>query len=597
MSSSLPPLPPGTRLEYYCLEQTLARGCGCITYLARDTRLGASVLIRESTPNGTYREAAPSLRLCAVPEQRQQVEECLEESLDRAHQWMDVDHPNIAKLIHCFSALGTVYEVSPCIDAPALDVYREQHGAPSAEEAQAVTTALLDALLCLHGHGLLHKDIRPAHILMQDGGRPLLTHPCLPYLNSSEEHLGDEAAYSPYTAVEQQGRRSAAACGAWTDVYALGAALHTFIAGEPPLTPFVRTCGREYDGPAPYEPLVMQEGLRERYPATLLASIDKALSLEIESRWHSARQWLDELQAEASPRLLPPGFNMGDYMIERVLGHGANGATYLAMNTWLQQRVVLKEFFPSHSTWRKLPDSPDIKARSGAEDGRALASARLAFMREARTLATLEHPNIIKVLTAFTAHGTLYYVMPYIEASSLDAFYHHHSAPSEAWLGSLLVQLLKALEYMGLRGILHLDIKPGNILLAEKGRPILIDFGASRHGQSEGGQAREFTHGYTPPELQGPQGQVGPWTDIYALGATFYTLITGNAPLDCRERRHAPDCLGEQPRLLEKYSASFLAGIDKALELEPSARWQYPGEWLHALLASPQEDGAAAQGA
>ncbi len=581
METSAQQLPPGTELGSYTIIRSLSVNYQYVTYLATDRVRGGKVVLRESMPSGCNRDNAVSLFVNVSPEDRSEVAAHQEAFQEGARIIMGIEHQNIAKITDCFTAFGTVYYASSYIEGCSMEEYREKYGAPSNDELQSIVAALLDALLHLHEHGLLHKDIRPANILMQGRDKPVIVGFCPPRELSNQDYHSEDYQYSAYCAPEQLWMWSAGTCGPWTDTYALGAVLYAFITGTSPHSPFARLYGRPFflDAPVPYESLVVQESHRSQYSGRILASIDKALSLRLENRWLCARDWMNYLREEASTRVLPPGFELGDYTIERELGQGGFGVTYLACNKIIQQRVVLKELLPVHFAWRDLAHSPEIKFRVGRSGEDEFSRVRQNFIREARILANLSHPNIISVLNAFTANGTLYYVMPYIEGISLDAYCRNHEAPTETWLRHLLKQLLEALTYLSHRDILHLDIKPANILLSAQSCPVLIDFGTSRPVNEGAGRFETVTHGYVPKEILAKSGRVGVWSDIYALGATFYTLLTGEIPSDCYE--HEP--LVQREPLLGRYSRDFLGSIDKAMSVEAEDRWQHPGEWLFAL--------------
>ncbi len=273
---------------------------------------------------------------------------------------------------------------------------------------------------------------------------------------------------------------------------------------------------------------------------------------------------------------LPPGTQLHEYTIERTLGQGGFGITYLATDNILNTRVVIKENLPLSIAHR---DSGTLQVQrvSSADPDDTFGWSVRNFLEEARTLASLNHPNIVKVLRAFEANGTAYFVMPFVEGESLDKLTRRLS---EAELRDLLGTLLRTLNYLHGKGLLHRDVKPGNILLTEETQPILIDFGSARCLLSEKTQTALYSPGYTPFEQIQHHGKVGAWTDIYSLGATLCKLITGDTPIGGADPQRR---LADRPELTARYSGSFLRGIDKAVAVLPEERWQTAEEWLKAL--------------
>lgn len=281
---------------------------------------------------------------------------------------------------------------------------------------------------------------------------------------------------------------------------------------------------------------------------------------------------------------LPPGYGLGVYTIQKSLGQGGFGITYLAYDSSLETEVVIKESLPAMFAGRSTDTQQVFTLSRSSED---FSWARERFLMEARTLAKLNHRNIVRVMRVFEALGTAYYVMPYLGGSSLDKVLENEGPLPEERINSLLRALLDALAYLHSKNLLHRDIKPANILLGADGEPILIDFGAARQ-LSQHSQTVVESPGYTPFEQMQTHGDIGPWSDIYALGGTMYKLITGKAPLRSTDRM-GKDCqprLANDAELCKRYSVNLLNGIDKALALAPKKRWQNAGEWLETLQGS-----------
>ncbi len=288
---------------------------------------------------------------------------------------------------------------------------------------------------------------------------------------------------------------------------------------------------------------------------------------------------------------LPAGHVLEDYTIIRTLGRGGFGITYLALDNALERHVVIKENLPlvfAHRDPLTLRVMPHHSEGSGGSFEWAVQN----FINEARTLARLNHSNIIKIHTTFNALGTAYYVMPHVSGDSLDKWRAQHGAPDEWQLRALLSALLSALNYLHGRPLLHRDIKPANILMTEEGIPVLIDFGTARQLISEKSMTVVESPGYTPLEQMQSDGNTGPWSDIYALGCTLYKLITDETPPRNTNRVGRKDPLiplMQREELRAVYSPELLSGIDRAMALWPEDRWQSAAEWAATLEAQPED--------
>ena len=294
---------------------------------------------------------------------------------------------------------------------------------------------------------------------------------------------------------------------------------------------------------------------------------------------------------------LPGGTELvGDYRIGRVLGAGGFGITYLADELALSRRVTIKEYFPSDFAAR----AGDIDASPRSKDCAGDYKWGLErFIEEAQTLARFDHPNIVRVYRYFRANNTGYMVLHFEEGQSFKSWLKSLGrAPRQAELDAIVAPLLDALEIIHRGDFLHRDIAPDNIIIRKDGEPVLIDFGSARGDLSA--QSRTVSAlvkpGYSPYEQYGSTSRnQGPWTDIYALGATLYQAVTGRRPPDAPSRVVADDIVPARDAAISSYRAGFLAAIDRALALEVGDRPQSIPEWRGQLLA-PDERPARAAG-
>ena len=224
----------------------------------------------------------------------------------------------------------------------------------------------------------------------------------------------------------------------------------------------------------------------------------------------------------------------GKYRIERVLGQGGFGNTYVGYNIEFEETVAIKEFFMKGVTERD--ETTCVVSVSNADNVQQFEEQREKFKKEARRLRKLKNEHIVKVHDLFEENGTAYYVMDYIEGESLAERIKKNGQPfTEAEVRSILSQILEALKEVHQNEIWHLDLKPGNIMVDKQGNAYLIDFGASKQIRANGSMTTStalcYTPGYAPNEQIGQMyDRFGPWTDIYALGATIYNLLTNKKP-------------------------------------------------------------------
>lgn len=279
----------------------------------------------------------------------------------------------------------------------------------------------------------------------------------------------------------------------------------------------------------------------------------------------------------------------GKYRIIRFISSGGFGCTYEAVHTGLNGRMAIKEFFVQDICNR---DDATGRVSVGLQSkAQTFDKLREKFIREAQSVFALSHPGIVHVSDVFEENGTAYFVMDYIDGCSLADLVDKNGPMDEATALGYMRQVCAALEYVHANGRLHLDIKPGNIMVDRTGRAVLIDFGASKQYDSGSGENLStllgFTPGFAPPEqMTADVSRFLPATDVYALGGTLYNLLTGEAPLSAN-LRYAGDELKPLP---ESVSPSTRRAVEAALQLNKSARPQSVAEFSALLF-----DGKAPQ--
>lgn len=254
---------------------------------------------------------------------------------------------------------------------------------------------------------------------------------------------------------------------------------------------------------------------------------------------------------------LPPHTRLGQCEICNQLGQGGGGISYLAYDTHLEREVVIKEHFPPSLCFR-MPGTAEVQAVSAAAYERSQAS----FCREARILAGLNHPGIVKVYDIFQASGTAYMVMEYVEGERLSDWLPAH-ADDAGTVTLVLKRLLEGMAYLHAHDVLHRDIKPANIIIKSDAVPVLLDFGAAMLGTPATTITLVGTPGYAAPEQFQQHGRIGPWSDLYALAHSFLRLI----PAD----------------LLRRYPRHLAASLHKAAEADWERRFLNAAAWLLCL--------------
>ena len=298
-----------------------------------------------------------------------------------------------------------------------------------------------------------------------------------------------------------------------------------------------------------------------------------------------------------APHYLRPGTVLaGKYLVGRGLGHGGFGTTYIARDQVLGIKLAIKEYLPQDCASR-APGSNMVVPFSG-DGAKRFADGLESFLQEARTLARFDgSPNIVGVRDFFTENGTAYLVMNYLEGITLKQYLVRSGGkpvPFEKMLG-ILLPVMDALRTVHAAGLLHRDVSPDNIFLTTSGQVTLIDFGAARQSMNLNVQNVQqqsvsviLKPGYAPEEQYRSHGRQGPWTDIYALGATMYRTLTGRIPPEALDRLEN-DTLVPPSKLGIRIPAYAEAAILRAMAVHAENRFQTVDEFRAALLKGAQQ--------
>jgi serine/threonine protein kinase len=290
--------------------------------------------------------------------------------------------------------------------------------------------------------------------------------------------------------------------------------------------------------------------------------------------------------SEGDGASLPPGLRINEYLIERTLGGGGFGITYLARDSNLQLPVAIKEYYPGELASRGANHS--VRVRGGSAEQQEQYDWGLErFLDEARALATFRHPNIVRVLRYFRENGTAYIVMEYESGLSLKRWVPQNAPLSQRDLLAIVYPLLDGLESVHKTGFLHRDIKPDNIYVRADNTPVLLDFGAARRVTANKDMTNIVSPGFAPFEQYHSRGNQGPWTDIYSLGAVMYWMTTGKKPLESASRVKQ-DSMLPASSLAEAsvYGAALLQAIDWAMQPDEGQRPQTVAAFRAAILGS-----------
>jgi len=280
---------------------------------------------------------------------------------------------------------------------------------------------------------------------------------------------------------------------------------------------------------------------------------------------------------------LPDNTIIDHYQLIKVIGGGGFSIVYLGKDVRTDALMVIKEYYPAKLATRD--ENYDVIAKDNKSE-KFFRQGRKLFFQEASILAAIHHENIVDITGFFSAYGTIYTAMPYQKGISLQAYIKKQGKRrSEKFILSVFVPILRGLAQVHQMGLLHLDIKPGNIYLRETLPPFLLDFGAV-HKLVLSADTRMFpvvSHGFSPPEQTKRNGELGPWSDLYAIGATMRSCIEAKPPPSAKERVKKNNMTPAVSQFTNEYSKRLLKAIDWTMELDSYKRPQSIEDFLRVL--------------
>ncbi len=535
--------------DKYIIEELLGQGGFGITYKARHTLLNQLMVIK--TPNETLRHD---------PEYPKYVQRFIEEGR-RLEKLSETQHPNIVRIRDLFHENGTYYLVMDFVQGESLYQVVHQRGTLPHVEAVKYARQIGDALIVVHRAGLVHRDVHPGNIMIQQDGKAVLIDfgiagETVPTTISSKFFANP--SFAPYE--EMRGNREPT-----VDVYSLAASLYYALTGKLPTTSFNR---KVYN-----DALIPPQEIVSTISNDLNQAILKGMEVEAQDRPHSIQEWLGLLGSAQVTTIWSSTARLqdGKYTIIRIIAQGGFGITYLAKDD-KGDRVVIKtlnERLQRQSDFSKFQED---------------------FVREALRLAKCRHPYIVQVEDVFQEGQLWCMVMEYIQGEHLADRVMNRGVLPEAEALHYIHQIGEALIVVHNNGLLHRDVKPANIILrAGRTEAVLIDFGIAREFTPDSTQPHTtyLSHCFAPIEQYKTVAKRGAYTDVYALAATLYFVLTNQQPPAAPQRATGKELQSPKqinPSISDRVNQAILVGM----ELEAKDRPQSMQQWLELLGHSTQ---------
>ncbi len=606
-------LPRGYKLlGEYSIVDTIGMGGFSIVYKAKDNFLDEYVVIKEYFPT----EYAIRTKNSTILPTDDIFKWGLERFLDEAKTLRKFDHPSIVKVLRYFTDNNTAYIVMPFYEGVTLEKYLKKNKKLSQNKILDIIWPILEGLKEVHSKGFIHRDIAPDNIFLRKNKSPVLIDflASRDAINNKSKTLSAiiKPGYSPPEQYDFNSNQDAT-----TDIYAVCAVMYEMITGKRPPESVDRQSSLFNGETDPIIDIVSE--YKDTYSISFLKTVQQGLELKQEDRPQSIEvfeQGLNakvefiqcdnghyyentlyvcpycekeaeeesELEYHVSHDILPRGYELKEYTILRVLGKSELGVVYKAKDNHLDTSIVIREYFPYDFASRDSDGS--VIALSKEEFKQGLEE----FISKARKIIRFYHPSLVTILALFEANNTAYVTMPYYIGETLDSHISKHNQSfSENEILKIMIPILDGVQELHKNGYLHGDIAPDNIFVRENDPSLLLGL-ESMYNKDMKNTTRIVKMGYTPPEQYVTGSTPDETTNIYALSAVMYEMITRKRPPEATVRQ-TKLFIGEADPIIDivseyqdRYSLPFLKTIQKGLNLKQQDRPQSVEELQQGLV-------------